>query len=705
MRDLSNIKLNNNDLSGWDFSNQKLEGCSFRYSVIEGSLFTNANVKRADFSKLTANGFSQAQLQSTANYQAHDLSEIRLESNDLSGWDFSNQKLKWVCFQDSVLQGAKFIDANVQGTDFSNTTAKGFSQAQLQSTASYQTHNLENLRFDFNDLSGWDFHNQNLQYTSFQNSTLAGTIFTNSIIEGVDFSNTIAKGFTQSQLQSTASYQNHDLDNIRLGFNDLSGWDFHDQNLIAADFGGSLLSNTNFRNAWLHYGEFWNNSLINTDFSRASLKSASFYSSIENNVNFTEANLISSNFDNTTLNDVNLARADTRGAIGLQYDRCITTNTILSDGTVNGLDLSDHQTLPIYNFVSYLGASPPLPAIPITIQTGMTLGGTGTLEVIFDGKPWNSTIGFEAGIPVDCRGTLNLTFDREANPLAALGQVCRLFDWAGVNPSGMFAVTSEYNWDTSRLYSTGEVALAYSPNLAETKWTGKANGNWNNAGNWTAGVPAAGAVIEFGAASPGHQPFVQNVANPLSLEGILFAPGAGTHYLAGPALKFEGDSPAIACMAKSDQYLGNPLELDADTVVNVTDTGVLNLCGEISGSGGLTKRGGGTLLLANSDNRSGTTTIEEGVLALDTTGQITESPITNDGTFRILGGDHTISSIDGGGTTEVLSGSLTVGSIRQSTLLLGGDSSSASQRHEQRAAPVPEPGMFWLLAAGLAGYP
>ncbi len=46
---------------------------------------------------------------------------------------------------------------------------------------------------------------------------------------------------------------------------------------------------------------------------------------------------------------------------------------------------------------------------------------------------------------------------------AQIGRTFDLFDWTGVNPTGTFNVVSEYEWDISRLYTTGEVTLVPEP--------------------------------------------------------------------------------------------------------------------------------------------------------------------------------------------------------------------------------------------------
>ena len=69
----------------------------------------------------------------------------------------------------------------------------------------------------------------------------------------VSFVDTTSRGFTQAQLASTASYQAKDLPGIRLGGNDLTGWDFSEQNLTGAQLGGyignSTLTNANLTGA------------------------------------------------------------------------------------------------------------------------------------------------------------------------------------------------------------------------------------------------------------------------------------------------------------------------------------------------------------------------------------------------------------------------------------------------------------------------
>jgi fibronectin-binding autotransporter adhesin len=348
------------------------------------------------------------------------------------------------------------------------------------------------------------------------------------------------------------------------------------------------------------------------------------------------------------------------------------------------------------------------PSIPITIKSSMTMGTDGTLQIVLDKNKWNSTISFDAGIPVSLGGTLELTFADGTGVLGQLGRKTSLFDWTGVSPTGTFNVTSAYVWDTSRLYTTGDVRLVYASGSSDTKWTGTKNGKWNDTSNWSGGIPTTGAVIEFDAATPANQPYLQNIAGPLRLDGIIFAPTAGTHILSGATLQLSGDSSIIACASTADQYIGNTLELADNGIISVTATGTLSLGGELSGSGSLTKRGSGSLVLANAGTYTGDTVIEDGILALDGVGQIENSAITNDATFQILAGDHTVQSIAGGGETQVLSGSLTVSSLTQDTITLGPGTTltiSALSGGPTGGAitplPVPEPAAVGLLGAAL----
>jgi hypothetical protein len=107
----------------------------------------------------------------------------------------------------------------------------------------------------------------------------------------------------------------------------------------------------------------------------------------------------------------------------------------------------------------------------------------------------------------------------------------------------------------------------------------------------------------------------------------------------------------------------------------------------------MAKTGEGTLLLANQFISSNGVSIEEGILALDATGQL-NTPVTNEATLQILDGTHSISSITGNGTTEVLAGSLTVQSLEQDTLVIGHSATAAAQT-------IPEPGVMTPLATGL----
>ena len=137
-----------------------------------------------------------------------------------------------------------------------------------------------------------------------------------------------------TQLYSTASYKQHDLHGINLNDNDLSGWDFTDQNLM------------------------------NARFTYSGAGAASISSSMDS---------LHRTFGATGSAAVDLSRADLRGALISedQLAQAITTNTIFPDGSIKTLDLTGGLELVIrdhngrqYEDAPYLD----LPPIPITVD-------------------------------------------------------------------------------------------------------------------------------------------------------------------------------------------------------------------------------------------------------------------------------------------------------------------------------------------------
>ena len=168
----------------------------------------------------------------------------------------------------------------------------------------------------------------------------------------------------------------------------------------------------------------------------------------------------------TTLTNADLTAADLRGAyfytVGLTTT---TTNTILSDGTINGLHLdSRHPTLSVRNYVPASGGAP----VPIHILANMTTDPNTSLQFALDDNPWDSTISFASGIPITLGGDLELDLTAGVDPAGLVGDTFQLFDWTGVSPNGQFGninndLPSGYSWNTSQLYTTGNVTLVPEP--------------------------------------------------------------------------------------------------------------------------------------------------------------------------------------------------------------------------------------------------
>ena len=157
------------------------------------------------------------------------------------------------------LSNTNLAGAVVNGADFS---ASGLTKARLYSTQSYQVKNLRDVKLigidlAHGDLAGQDLTNANLFLTSLESANLSGAVlanakltqsnlfqtnFTGAVVTGADFSYNGSCCFIKEQLYSTASYKNHDLAEIGLWGNDLTGWNFAGQNLTNARFDCSTLT-------------------------------------------------------------------------------------------------------------------------------------------------------------------------------------------------------------------------------------------------------------------------------------------------------------------------------------------------------------------------------------------------------------------------------------------------------------------------------
>ena len=110
------------------------------------------------------------------------------------------------------------------------------------------------------------------------------------------------------------------------------------------------------------------------------------------------------------LTDANLSGADARGA-NFQFATLAganTSNLIQSNGHIAGLDLTAGASLVVRDYDGNPAATPPTGPLPIVVDQHLAMDATGTLRLVFDADPWDSTISFAPGIPVALGGTLEL---------------------------------------------------------------------------------------------------------------------------------------------------------------------------------------------------------------------------------------------------------------------------------------------------------
>jgi len=452
------------DLSAVNLSHADLTNARLGGAILAGTNFTNAEVRGTS---LIGTAITAAQLYSTASYQAHNLSRIDLGGLNLAGWNFAGQNVSNASFYQATLTNANLsqsnltnatlwfanlADANLTGAEVRGASfyrdniyflGGGITAVQLASTASHQAHDLTGINLDGNDLTGGDLVGQDLSRATLFGATLTGANMAGAQVRGTNFNRDMyynfGTGLTVAQLSSTASYQAHDLTGIGLNGNELTGANLSGQNLTSANLGGAKLTGANLSQA-----------------------------------NLTNANLSMDlyGYIPTDLTGANLTGADARGArfnFLSEYATLTganTTNLVRPHGNVAGLDLSAGASLVVRDYDGNPAAYPiPTGPLPIVVDQHLAMDATGTLRLVFDADPWDSTISFAPGIPVALGGTLELTFAPDVNIATQSGRTIDLFNWTGVAPTGAFTISSPYTWDLSNLYTTGEVTLTAAPSL------------------------------------------------------------------------------------------------------------------------------------------------------------------------------------------------------------------------------------------------
>ncbi len=337
----------------------------------------------------------------------------------LIGADLTNAGFSFATLTDADLTGAEVRDASFE------LTTPGFTKEQLYSTASYQAHDLYRISLESNNLTGWNFAGQNLTSVAFDNATLTGA------------------NLSQSNLTSA---------------------DFNGAKLTGADLTGAVVRGARFR------------ATVLLGFASGQLYSTASYQSLDlNEINLESNNLSGWNFagqsltgakmNSATLTGADLTGADTRGAQSLNTSGAVVANLIQPNGHITGLGLNAGQQLRVRDY--------DVSVIPITVDQGLTMAAGSTLRMVFEADAWGSLISFAPGIPVTLGGALELTFAADVDLASQVGRTFDLFNWTGVTATGSFSVVSDYAWNLTNLYSTGEVTLLSVP----TALPGDYNGN------------------------------------------------------------------------------------------------------------------------------------------------------------------------------------------------------------------------------------
>ena len=335
-----------------------------------------------------------------------DLSGGYLIGFDLTGASFGDATLTNADFSEAILTNVNFYDAIITGTNFNS--AIGFQRWQFNSTASYDTGELSGVGLAYADLTSCSFAEKNLtgadltgtdlSGVSFYKATLTDVNFAGATIAGAYFRPTIDSGLTRAQFESTASYATGELRGIRLGDNDLRGWNFVEKDLTDADLAGADLTGAIFTE-----NSFTNTNLTGANLAGANLTDIVFYRAMLTDADLTGATIAGAGFVSSLQPYGSITRAQFESTSSYVTGELSGVKLPISD--LSGWDFSGKNLSEAsFEYTTLTGAD----------FSGANLTNSNFSDAIITGANFNSAIGFtrkqleEADVNmvgIDLRGT------------------------------------------------------------------------------------------------------------------------------------------------------------------------------------------------------------------------------------------------------------------------------------------------------------
>ena len=329
------------------------------------------------------------------------------------------------------------------------------------------------------------------------------------------------------------------------------------------------------------------------------------------------------------------------------------TITVAAAATLGG-------TGTIAGMINLVGASTIAPGTGGTTLGTLTTGrvnfiNLSVMNIDLDGLASSSDAISSSGI-INCTGILNVT--SVTNPI--LNKVYTILSTSSL--SGTFASKAENSIFTSqgrsfRINYTS-TAVILTDVTTSVVWSGiGANGLWTTGTNWVGNIaPVTGNDVVFAGTNTTPATNNTNTAG-MAFGSLTFDATAGAFTLSGNQITL---GSSLTNNSATTQIITMPIDITAARTID-TASGNIDLNAIVSGSGGITKAGNGTLTLGAANNYTGTTTVNAGNLLLR--GSITGGGTVTVNTTGILSGDGVIT-----GAVTVANGGSIIPGIGGNTL-------------------------------------